>query len=69
MKVASDVRSADFRTRVVRSGESVEVGADRRRKGATSLNGATAEDAVASPPLNVAIVAGGGPAKGSDPTR
>ena len=67
VKVASDVRPADFRTRVVRSGESVEVGADRRRKGATDRNGAPAEDAVASPPLNVAIVGGGGPAKGVDP--
>ena len=62
------MRSEDFGTRVVRSGESVEVGTDRRRKGATNLNGATAEATVASPPLNVAIVGGGGAAKGVDPT-
>jgi ADP-glucose pyrophosphorylase len=68
VKVASDVRSADFRTRVVRSGESVEVGADRRRKGAADVSGGTAEATLASPPLNVAIVAGGGAAKGVDPT-
>ena len=67
VKVASDVRSADFKTRVVRSGESVEVGTDRRRKGAANVNGSTAEDAVAGPPLNVAIAGGGGVAKGADP--
>ena len=68
VKVASDVRSADFRPRVVRSGESVEVGAERRRKVAAGINGATAEDTVASAPLNVAVVARGGAAKGVDPT-
>jgi ADP-glucose pyrophosphorylase len=68
VKVASDVRSADFRTRVVRSGESVEVGANRRRKAATSLNGASAEDTAAGSPPNVAVARGGGVAKGADPT-
>ena len=51
----------------MRSGESVELGAERRRKGAADLNGATAEDTVAGPPLNVAVVAGGGADKGVDP--
>ena len=69
VKVASDVRSADFRTRVVRSGESVEVGADRRRKGAANSTGRPPRTTVASPPLNVAIVARRrGRPKGSSPT-
>ena len=63
VKVASDVRPADFRTRVVRSGESVEVGADRRRGGHRSQRRAS-RGRRCQPAADVAIVGGGGPPGG-----
>jgi len=68
VKVASDVRSSDFVTRVVRTGESVEVRPDRRRRVTADANGAVAKDAVAAAPLNVAAARAGGGKSGVDPT-
>jgi hypothetical protein len=68
VKVASDVRSSDFATRVVRSGESIEMRGDRRRRLGSAGNGTVTEDAVASAPLNAAAAGSGGGPGGVDPT-
>jgi glucose-1-phosphate adenylyltransferase len=68
VKVASDVRSSDFATRVVRSGESIEMRGDRRRKVGSERSAAVVEDTVASAPLNVAAARRSGGPGGVDPT-
>jgi glucose-1-phosphate adenylyltransferase len=60
VKVAADVRSSDFGTRIVRSGESVEIGRDRRSASAREADGASAEAIVASPRASAAVGGGGG---------
>jgi glucose-1-phosphate adenylyltransferase len=68
VKVASDVRSSDFATRMVRSGESIEMRGDKRRKAGSQGSPAVIEDTVASAPLNVAAARGGGGPAGADST-
>ena len=53
VKVASDVRSADFTSRIVRSGESVDLRPDRKRKVSAEEAGAT-DGVVASQPPDAA---------------
>jgi glucose-1-phosphate adenylyltransferase len=68
VKVASDVRSSDFTTRVVRSGESVEMRSDKRRRLSSPRTAAVIEDDVATAAVNVAAARGGGGPAGADPT-
>jgi glucose-1-phosphate adenylyltransferase len=58
VKVAADARSADFVSRVVRSGESVEIRSDRRRVD-VDRDGASV-GSVASPPASTVAAGGGG---------
>jgi glucose-1-phosphate adenylyltransferase len=68
VKVASDVRSSDFTTRVVRSGESVEMRSDKRRRLSSPRTATVIEDDVATAAVNVAAARGGGGPAGADPT-
>ncbi|HSK51940.1 MAG TPA: glucose-1-phosphate adenylyltransferase [Clostridia bacterium] len=67
VKVAADARSSDFSTRVVRSGESVEIGRDRRSASARGADGNTVEAVVASPPASAVVGGGGGGGKRPEP--
>ena len=68
VKVAADVRSSDFATRAVRSGESIEMRGDRRRRLGTEGSGSVIDDTVASGPLTVAAARSGSGPTGVDPT-
>jgi hypothetical protein len=53
---------------MVRSGESIEMRGDKRRKAGSQGSPAVIEDTVASAPLNVAAARGGGGPAGADST-
>ena len=64
VKVAADARSVDFTSRIVKSGESVEI-RDPARRQAVDLDGASGAAATATPPAGAS--AGGGGGKRADP--
>ncbi len=67
VKVAADARSSDFTSRIVRSGESVEVKGAQRRS-SVEADGGAADAVVASTPMSAeAAVGGGGAGKRAEP--
>jgi glucose-1-phosphate adenylyltransferase len=60
VKVAADVRSADFVTKIVRSGESVEIRPDRRPKVPREKPESPSLDAAVEAPPAAGVAAGGG---------
>ncbi len=64
VKIAADARASDFASRIVKSGESVEIRNDRRRA-TTDIDGASVGIGAAAPPTGVAVGSRGG--KRADP--
>jgi glucose-1-phosphate adenylyltransferase len=60
VKIAADVRSVDFATKIVRSGESVEIRPDRRPKVPREEPEGPALDAAVATPPAAGVAAGGG---------
>ncbi len=64
VKIAADARASDFTSRIVKSGESVEIRSDRRRATA-DIDGASVETGSGGPATGVAVAGRGG--KRADP--